>query len=215
MGLQKQGFGTWVGRYIFNRHQNRIEAKEYLWPCLRKAFSVGRNFKHKPAVMKKHSIIILILLLSVHSKLTGQVPKDSELFLSLKFQDSIFFDRSFNRCEINYLENAIDKDLTFYHDKSGIQNRDKFIENTKKYICGDTVKKPIRKVEEQSLEVFPMYNNNVLYGAVQTGIHNFYIREKNKEDVLTSRAKFIHLYLLVNGKWILKEVISFDHQSPN
>lgn len=165
--------------------------------------------------MKKHSIIILILLLSVYNKLTGQVLKDSELFRKLKFQDSIFFEQSFNRCDINYLENAIDKELTFYHDKSGIQNRDKFLENTKKYICGDTLKKPIRKVEEQSLEVFPMYNNNVLYGAVQTGIHSFFIREKNKADVLTGRAKFIHLYLLVNEKWVLKEVISFDHQLPN
>ena len=162
--------------------------------------------------MKKDSIIILFLLLTVFNKLAGQVPKDSELFHKLKIQDSIFFERSFNRCDINYLETAIDTGLTFYHDKSGIQNRDQFLENTKKYICGDTIKKPIRKVDEQSLEVFPMYNNNMLYGVVQTGTHRFFIREKNKEDVLTGSAKFIHLYLLMNDKWILKEVISFDHQ---
>ena len=165
--------------------------------------------------MKKHSIIILVFLLTVYNTSSGQVPKDSELFRKLKFQDSVFFERSINRCDIKYLENAIDTGLTYYHDKGGIQNRDKFLENTKKYICGDTIKKPIRKVDEQSLEVFPMYNNNVLYGAVQTGIHSFFIREKNKADLLTGRAKFIHLYLLIREKWILKEVISFDHQPPN
>lgn len=162
----------------------------------------------------KHYILVLILFLTVYDKLSGQSSKDSELFHQLKFQDSIFFERSFNQCDIKYLETAIDQNLIFYHDKSGIQNRDLFLENTKKYICGDTIKKPVRKVDEQSLEVFPMYDNNVLYGAVQTGIHSFFIRERNKEDVLTSRAKFIHLYLLKNKKWILKEVISFDHQSP-
>ena len=162
--------------------------------------------------MKRYSIVAMVLLLTTFHKLSAQVPKNSDLFLRLKTQDSIFFERIFNRCDLNYLEEAIAPDLKFYHDKSGIQNRDIFIENTKKYICGDTVHKPIRKVDVNSLEVFPMYDNNVLYGAVQTGIHHFYIREKNKPDVITGSAKFIHLYLLVNEKWILKEVISFDHQ---
>jgi hypothetical protein len=43
-----------------------------------------------------------------------------------------------------------------------------------------------------------------------------YIREKNKVDVHTSRAKFTHLYLLENGNWLLKEVVlSFDHNDPS
>jgi len=165
--------------------------------------------------MKKYYNLTVAFLLIVCCNLIGQVSKKSELFLQLKLQDSIFFDRSFNKCDINYLKSAIDTGLTFYHDKSGIQNRAIFLENTMKYICGDTLRKPIRKVDEQSLEVYPMYNDNVLYGAVQTGIHSFYIREKNKADVLTSKAKFIHLYLLKDGKWLLKEVLSFDHQSQN
>ena len=165
--------------------------------------------------MTKNTIITLVLFVSAYTQLHAQVPKDSDLFRKLKYHDSVFFERSFNRCDINYLQNAIDKDLTFYHDKSGIQNRERFLANTKQYLCGDTLRKPIRKVEEASLEVFPMYNNDVLYGAVQTGIHRFYIREKNKADVLTGKAKFIHLYLLVNEQWILKEVISFDHRSED
>lgn len=144
----------------------------------------------------------------------GQVAKNAELFLALKKQDSIFFERGFNLCDLEYLNKAVHKDLIFYHDQSGIQNRAVFLENTKKYICSDTIRKPIRQVEEESLEVFPMYNNGVLYGAIQTGIHDFYIREKNKADVHTSRAKFTHLYLLENGKWLLKEVLSFDHHDP-
>ena len=145
----------------------------------------------------------------------GQVAKNSEIFLTLKKQDSIFFERSFNLCDLEYLNKAVHKDLVFYHDQSGIQNKNVFIENTKKYICGDTIRKPIRKVVAESLEVFPMYNNGVLYGAIQSGIHDFYIREKNKADVHTSRAKFTHLYLLESGNWLLKEVLSFDHNQPS
>ena len=161
----------------------------------------------------KHFILGLLFVISGIHFLNGQVPKDSELFLALKKQDSIFFERGFNLCDIKYLETAIHPDLMFYHDKSGIQNREKFLENTKKYLCADPNKKPIRKVEAQTLEVFALYDNNVLYGAIQSGVHDFYIREPNKEDVLTGKAKFTHLYLLLDGKWILREVFSFEHQA--
>lgn len=154
--------------------------------------------------------IIIVCMICFH--LNAQVAKDSDLYKQLKIQDSTFFERSFNQCDLDYLEKAIHEDLTFYHDKGGIQNKAEFLAMTKKNLCGDLNKKPIRKVDTQSLEVFPMYNNNVLYGVVQNGTHRFYLREKNKEDVFTGTAKFTHLYLLINNKWILKEVISFNHQ---
>ena len=164
--------------------------------------------------MKKRFLSLAMAVFSI-GLANGQVAKNSDIFLTLKKQDSIFFERSFNLCDLEYLNKATHKDLIFYHDQSGIQNREAFLENTKKYICSDFSKKPIRKVVEESLEVFPMYNNGILYGAIQTGIHDFYIRETNKADLHTSRAKFTHLYLLENGKWLLKEVLSFDHNEPS
>ncbi len=161
--------------------------------------------------MKKQILSSLIFISSINLAF-GQISKNSDLFKTLKKQDSIFFERSFNLCDIDYLENAIHKDLIFYHDQGGIQNRASFLENTKNNICSDFVKKPIRKVVEESLEVYPMYNDGKLYGAIQTGIHDFYIRESNKDDLKTSSAKFVHLYLLIDEKWLLKEVMSFDHK---
>ena len=160
----------------------------------------------------KQIFLLAVFFISNLNLAIGQVSKNSEIFLALKKQDSVFFERSFNLCEMDYLKSAIHQDLTFYHDQAGIQNRDSFLLNTKNNICSDFNKKPIRKIIEESLEVYPMYNEGVIYGAVQTGIHDFYIRESNKADIKTSTAKFIHLYLLVNGNWLLKEVISFDHK---
>lgn len=162
----------------------------------------------------KYATLLLMLLLGSINTLTGQVSRSSELFLTLKKQDSIFFERSFNRCDLAYLSQAVHKDLMFYHDQGGIQDRTAFLENIRKYICSDSSRKPVRTVVTESLEVFPLYNNGVLYGAIQTGIHDFYIREKNKADLHTSRAKFTHLYLLENGQWLLKEVLSYDHKDP-
>lgn len=144
----------------------------------------------------------------------AQVAKNSPLFLELKKQDSVFFQRAFNLCDMEYLNKAIHKDLIFFHDQGGIQNRNDFLENTRKNICSNPNYKPIRKVEESSLEVFPLYNDGKLYGAIQSGVHNFYIREPNKKDTQTSKAKFTHVWLMENGEWLLKEVLSFDHHDP-
>ncbi len=160
--------------------------------------------------MQKKLLFNLILLLSIGIA-KAQVAKTSELFLTFKKVDSTFFERGFNQCDFDFLDKAIHKDLMFYHDNGGIQDRKLFFENTKKNLCSNPNKKPIRKVIAESLEVYPMYNNGVLYGVIQSGIHDFYIREPNKEDVLTGSAKFTHLYLLEDGKWLLKEVFSFDH----
>lgn len=143
-----------------------------------------------------------------------QVNKDSDLFRQLKNQDSTFFERGFNLCDVEYLKNHISDDLKFYHDQGGFQDRNAFFENVQKYICSDAEKKPIRRVDTNSLEVFPLHNNGKLYGAIQTGIHHFYIKENGKEDVWTSTARFTHVWTLNNEIWKLTEVLSYDHQQP-
>ena len=164
--------------------------------------------------MTKQIFFSLIFIALSTFRLSAQVDRNTPIFIELKKQDSIFFERGFNQCDINYLESHIADDLKFYHDQSGFQDRKLFLENTKKYICSNPNQKPIRKVDEKSLEVFPLYNNGKLYGAIQSGIHDFFIREANKEDAHTSRAKFTHLWLLNNGNWLLKEVLSFYHNEP-
>ena len=163
--------------------------------------------------MAKHILLVATLLIVFALSAKGQVDKYSPLFAELKKQDSIFFEKGFNQCDIAYLDKAISRDLNFYHDQSGYQNREAFFENTKKYICSDFEKKPIRKLEEESLTVFPLYNNGVLYGAIQSGIHHFYIRETGKEDLWTSTARFTSVWTLESNAWKLKEVLSYDHQA--
>ncbi len=157
--------------------------------------------------------LLIFIACCQSSILFGQVSAESELFISLKAQDSIFFERGFNQCDLEYLESVVADDLRFYHDQSGVQDRKVFFENTKKYICGSSDQKPIRKVEESSLVVYPLYENGKLYGAIQHGEHHFYIREKGKEDVYTSSAKFTHVWLLEDEVWKLSEVLSYDHRN--
>ncbi len=164
--------------------------------------------------MAKRSFLYFLVSLFSISFTNAQITENSQLFSELKKQDSIFFERGFNNCDLPYLEKSVDDDLKFYHDTGGFQDKKIFLERVKQNICSDPLKKPIRKVVPGSLEVFPLYNNGDLYGAIQSGEHQFYIREPGKEDILGGKAKFTTVWTKKGGAWIMSDVLSYDHGNP-
>ncbi|MCF7222312.1 nuclear transport factor 2 family protein [Marilutibacter chinensis] len=161
-----------------------------------------------------HRIAASILFAACACAAQAQDAGGGELFQILKEHDATFFERGFNRCDLDYLASAVHPQLRFYHDQGGFQDHDAFFENTRRYICADPERKPIRKVDADSLEVFPLYDQGVLYGAIQNGVHHFYLREPGKPDTPTSSARFTHVYVREDGRWLLKEVLSYDHRTP-
>lgn len=141
----------------------------------------------------------------------AQEARDTDLFRTLQEHDAEFFERGFNRCDLAYLEGAVSDELDFYHDQGGHQDKQAFLGNTRKYICTNTGPKPVRKVEDGSLVVFPLHKDGTLYAAIQSGVHHFYLREPGKPDLHTSSARFTHVYVREGDRWILEEVLSYDH----
>lgn len=146
--------------------------------------------------------------------LSAQISEESELFKTLQANDSLLFTLGFNTCDIAQFENLVSEDAEFFHDQSGIlKSKAEFIQNIKDGICV-MPNKPRRELVSGSLQVFPMKNRGELYGALQTGEHKFYLRPNGEEEILTSVAKFSHLWLLEEGEWRLARIISYDHQAP-
>lgn len=146
----------------------------------------------------------------------SQVDSNSQLFLQLKALDSLLFERGFNECDMAAFEAHTSEDLEFYHDQGGVSTtRKEFLNDVKENICSSSARKPIRRLKEGSLEIFPLYDQGVLYGAIQKGEHDFFIREPGKELYQTSTAKFTHVWLLQGEIWMLKRVLSYDHKSPH
>lgn len=164
--------------------------------------------------MTKSLSAIGIITSIIFGSIKAQIAKTSALFIELKKQDSLFFELGFNNCDGVYLEQHTDENLKFYHDNGGFQDKKLFLERTKQNICGNHNQKPIRKLVENSLEVFPLYNNGELYGAIQSGEHQFFIREKNKEDVLEGQAKFTTVWTKKDGIWMMNDILSYAHGSP-
>jgi len=164
--------------------------------------------------MKKLCFLFTLTSLLCATKSNAQIAKDSALFIQLKKTDSVFFEEGFNKCNLQVLETYISNDFEFYHDENGTQNRQQFFTGFKESICSNNERKPIRKVIEESIEVYRLKNNGETYGAIQKGVHLFYIKEPNKVLYLTNIAKFTSVWNLENGAWKLSRVLSYDHKEP-
>lgn len=146
---------------------------------------------------------------------SAQVDQNSELFKTLKAKDSILFKIGFNKCEVEKSAALMFDDLEFYHDKGGITNsKEEFVKTMKDGLCReDNPNKVYRFLVEESLEVFPMYNNGKLYGALQNGKHFFSTDASMTYKKSDNYALFSHLWIFEEDEWKLKRVISYNHTS--
>jgi hypothetical protein len=156
--------------------------------------------------------ILQLILVFIAFGVQAQLPPDSEVYKTLKQNDSLVFDRGFNNCELEAFVHLIAEDLEFYHDIGGVtRSRDQFVQQYKNGICGNPDYRSRRELLPGSLEVFPLYDNGKLYGALQKGVHRFFEKPKDKPEIPGSTARFTHLWILEGDQWLLTRVLSYDH----
>ena len=185
---------------------NKINQKVNQSTCAELSFSI------------KSLLLSSIGLLLVSGIATAQIDKNSELFKTLKENDSILFKIGFNKCKIERSAELMFDDLEFYHDKGGITNsKEEFVNTMENGICkADNTEKVYRFLVEKSLEVFPMYNNSKLYGALQNGKHFFSTDKHMTYEKSNNYALFSHLWIIdESGNWKIKRVISYNHTSKD
>lgn len=154
---------------------------------------------------------IIALIFSVESK--AQVDKNSDLYKTIISKDSLLFNVGFNTCDIKQFEILVSENLNFFHDKSGFSDKKKFMDDLKSGLCrSPSTYQARRALLSQSTEIYALYNNGILYGAIQEGVHQFFEKQSDKPEKFGSSAKFTHVWLLENGEWKLSKVLSFEHQ---
>jgi len=142
----------------------------------------------------------------------AQVSKNSKLYQEIKAQDSLLFTIGFNTCDVGQFDRLLTADFKMFHDKAGITaTKEEFLKGIKDGLCKMNYKAE-RQLVPESMIVYPLEKNGVLYGAIQVADHKFYGIEPNKPKYLTSVAKITHLWLLENGVWKLAQSLSYDHR---
>ncbi|PKH67877.1 serine hydrolase [Flavobacterium sp. ALD4] len=160
--------------------------------------------------MAKKIIIGLIFTIIFSANSKAQVEKNSDLYKSILSKDSLLFDIGFNTCDIKQFENLLSDNLKFYHDKDGVSDKTKFLIDLKNGICNNQENRQVKRfLVKESTEIFPLYKNGILYGAVQNGEHIFSEKRESEAGI----AKFTNIWQLENGEWRLATSFSFDHQA--
>ena len=145
---------------------------------------------------------------SSNKKSTGAnnaFPLSTELYNTIAYLDSSLFD-TFNKRNISVLQSFLSEELEFYHDLGVVTNYNQNIEAFKKTFLSDRELR--RELVNSSMEVHPIKD----FGAVQTGVHRFYVTEKGQKGKLSSEAKFVNLWQNSNEAWKITKIISYGHR---
>lgn len=159
------------------------------------------------------SLATLLLVFSFFpKKLSAQTDLEKLPAIILR-EDSLFW-KTYNDCDTAGARRFFTEDVEFYHDKGGPSfGREQLISITKKNLCNNENFRLRRAAVAGSLRVFPMENGGVIYGAILSGEHVFYIWGKNTAEYLDGRARFTHLWLLQpDGGWKMSRILSYDHR---
>lgn len=158
--------------------------------------------------------ISLICLLTMPSMMKAQSADEQAIQKILK-KDSLFW-MGYNKCDTTGYNQMFTKDLEFYHDKGGITlGADTLAMTLQRNLCSNPDFRLRREEVKGTVKVFMLHNSGVIYGAILSGEHVFFVLEKGKDARLDGKAKFTHLWLLTDNVWKMKRILSYDHGPAN
>ena len=159
--------------------------------------------------MTNKTILSFIAVLALIGNCSAQIQSNSELSKIILSKDSLLFDIGFNQCNIKKFEELLSADFKFHHDINGIADKAKFLLDIKNGLCKNPETRQVNRfLVKESTEIFPLYTNGILYGAIQNGEHTF----SEKGEKQSGIAKFTHFWQLENKEWKLSTSFSFDHK---
>ena len=163
--------------------------------------------------MSKKRILSAIIFICLGTCSQAQIQPNSELYQTILLKDSLLFNCGFNTCNIKQFEDLLSEKFEFFHDKDSSSNKKEFIHTLRNGLCkSPTNYQSRRELVKESTEIYPLYKNKVVYGAIQTGVHKFYETISGTSETFAGSAKFTHLWILENGIWKLTKSLSYNHQ---
>ena len=161
--------------------------------------------------MRLHCCVKFLVLFLLTVPLFAQDEKDT-LAATIRHEDAAFWD-AYNRCDVTEMAQYFWADVEFYHDKGGLTvGLGPFIETLKNGLCGKPNFRLRREPIPDTVKIYPLQKNGVIYGAVLSGEHYFYINDSGKPEYRDGVAKFFHVWLLKDGTWKMARAVSYDHR---
>lgn len=158
-----------------------------------------------------YPVIFIFCIIGSFSQVSHAQTEQQKLTATILHKDSLFW-MAYNNCETDKLGQFFTEDVEFYHDKGGITlGLENLAASMKNNLCSNNDFRLRREVVQGTVKVFPLQKSDVIYGAILSGEHLFYIREKGKPEILDGHASFTHLWLLKDSVWKMTRILSYDH----
>ena len=156
----------------------------------------------------------LLFLFAFSGEVKAQNAEEQATKIILQ-KDSLFW-QGYNNCDTSDYNQFFTEDVEFYHDKGGTTMGVKNMALTlQKNLCSNSDFRIRREEVKGTKKIYMLHNSNVIYGAILSGEHNFYVWEKGKTERLDGLASYTHLWLLKDGVWKMARILSYDHGPAN
>jgi hypothetical protein len=160
-------------------------------------------------------LALIFLLPCLCSKETYAQKEQEKVIDTILHLDSLFWN-VYNSCDTTRFKDFFTADVEFYHDKGGATiGIEALNESFKKNLCSNSDYHLRREAVEGTVKVYTLHKGDEIYGAVITGEHLFYAKQREKSEFLDGQASFTHLWLLKNGEWRMSRVLSYNHHEPD
>ncbi len=130
----------------------------------------------------------------------------------IRAADAEFFKAFFDTCDVETVRRFVTDDFEMFHDKGGrvvtsgaglVQD---LVDKCRRQAEG-TDFLSTRKLVPDSLKVYAINN----YGAIETGVHEFYAVKAGAPDRLTETGQFTIVWKQEDGQWRAARALSYDH----
>lgn len=117
---------------------------------------------------------------------------------------------AYNRADPVGMNAFLADDVEFYHDRGGTLIGKKALAAVNSEMgAGDHTLR--REVIPGTVKFFPMRKDDVVYGYLSTGEHQFIVIPKDKPEFLAGRALFTQLWVLQGKEWKVSRIFSYEH----
>jgi hypothetical protein len=155
--------------------------------------------------------VLMIIISSFFSMRAMSQTEPEKLKALILHKDSLFWN-AYNNCGVATFKSFVTDDVEFYHDNGGITiGATALAASIKNNLCSKPDYHLRREAVPGTVKVFLLEKSNVVYGAVITGEHYFYLTQKDKIERKDGWAKFTQLWIFNDNVWKMSRILSYDH----
>ncbi|USX27613.1 nuclear transport factor 2 family protein [Oxalobacteraceae bacterium OTU3CINTB1] len=154
-------------------------------------------------------ILLAVMFFVVQGQVVAAEPKPADLEAAVRQADNAYW-AAYNRADPVAMNAFLADDVEFYHDRGGTLIGKKALAAVNSEMgTGDHTLR--RDAIPGTVKFFPMRKDDVIYGYLSTGEHQFTVLPKDKPEFLAGRALFTQLWVLQGKEWKVSRIFSYEH----